>query len=32
MDRTERQKLCLKRWLDAKGHGSIVACTGFGFY
>ena len=30
MDRTERQKLCLKRWLDAKGHGSIVACTGFG--
>ena len=30
MDRTERQKLCLKRWLDAKGHASIVACTGFG--
>lgn len=30
MDRTERQKLCLKRWLEASGKGSIVACTGFG--
>lgn len=30
MDRTERQKLCLKRWLESKGHASIEACTGFG--
>lgn len=30
MDRTERQKLCLKRWLESGGHASIVACTGFG--
>lgn len=32
MDRTERQKLCMKRWLQANGKGSVVACTGFGFY
>ena len=30
MDRTERQKLCMKRWLQSGGKGSIVACTGFG--
>jgi len=30
MDRTERQKLCLKRWLGAGGRASIEACTGFG--
>ena len=30
MDRTERQKICLKRWLNAGGKGSIVATTGFG--
>lgn len=31
MDRTERQKLCIKRWLGAGGNGCVVACTGFGF-
>lgn len=30
MDRTERQKLCLKKWIEAGGAASIVACTGFG--
>ena len=30
MDRTERQKECLKRWLKSGGRASIVACTGFG--
>ena len=30
MDRTERQKVCLKRWLTAGGKASIEACTGFG--
>ena len=30
MDRTERQKLCLKRWLAAGGKGSLECCTGFG--
>ena len=30
MDRTERQKLCIKRWLEFGGSACIVACTGFG--
>ena len=30
MDRTERQKICLKRWLASGGHGSLECCTGFG--
>lgn len=30
MNRTERQKLCMKRWLQSGGKGSVVACTGFG--
>lgn len=30
MDRTERQKLCIKRWLEAGGSACIVAATGFG--
>lgn len=30
MDRTERQKLCIKRWLGAGGLATIVASTGFG--
>ena len=30
MDRTERQKECLKRWLKSGGKASIEACTGFG--
>lgn len=30
MDRSERQKLCIKRWLEAGGNACIVACTGFG--
>jgi len=28
--RDERQKLCLKRWIQANGRATIVACTGFG--
>lgn len=30
MDRTERQKLCIKRWLEAGGTATVVASTGFG--
>lgn len=30
MNRTERQKLAIKRWLDSNGIGTIVAATGFG--
>lgn len=30
MDRTERQKLCIKRWLGAGGSATVVAATGFG--
>lgn len=30
MDRTERQKLCIKRWLAAGGSATVVASTGFG--
>lgn len=30
MDRTTRQKECLKRWIKAGGAASIVAATGFG--
>ena len=30
MDRTERQKLCIKRWLSAGGSATVVASTGFG--
>lgn len=30
MDRTERQKECLKQWLKFGGKASIIACTGFG--
>lgn len=30
ISRTERQKLCIKRWLAAGGQNSIVAATGFG--
>ena len=30
MDRTERQKVCVKRWLKANGAATIVAATGFG--
>jgi len=29
MDRTERQKLCLKRWIKAGGNATVVAATGF---
>lgn len=28
--RDERQKLCLKRWIEAGGAATVVACTGFG--
>ena len=30
VSRTERQKMCIKRWLAAGGQNSIVAATGFG--
>lgn len=30
MTRTERQFTCFKRWLEAGGRATIVACTGFG--
>lgn len=30
MDRTTRQKQCLKKWIDAGGKATIVAATGFG--
>lgn len=32
MDRTQRQRLCIRRWLDCNGKGIIQACTGFGDY
>lgn len=28
--RTERQKACLKRWIQAGGNATVVAATGFG--
>ena len=30
VDRTERQKQCVKAWLSNKAKGTVVACTGFG--
>ncbi|MEG0773568.1 DEAD/DEAH box helicase family protein [Clostridium sp.] len=30
MDRTERQKLSIKRWIDSGGHSIVEGCTGFG--
>lgn len=30
LTRTERQKLCIKRWIEAGGCNSIIAATGFG--
>ena len=30
VDRTERQKQCVKHWLTNKLKGTIVGCTGFG--
>lgn len=30
MNRDERQTLCIQKWLNAKGHATIVAATGFG--
>lgn len=30
MDRTERQKECLNRWIKSGGKGSLECCTGFG--
>lgn len=30
MDRTQRQRLCIRRWLDCNGKGVVEACTGFG--
>lgn len=32
VSRDERQAQALKAWIKAKGHGTIVGCTGFGFY
>lgn len=31
ISRDERQAQALKAWIKAKGHGTIVGCTGFGF-
>ena len=31
ISRDERQTQALKAWIKAKGHGTIVGCTGFGF-
>lgn len=31
VSRDERQAQALKAWIKAKGHGTIVGCTGFGF-
>lgn len=28
--RDERQKICLKKWLNSGGAATVVACTGFG--
>ena len=30
MDRTERQKLCVKNWLNSNARATVVASTGFG--
>lgn len=30
MDRTERQKLGIKRWIDSGGNGTLCWCTGVG--
>ena len=30
MTRTERQKECVRKWLNNKGIGVVLACTGFG--
>lgn len=30
IDRTERQKIGVQRWVDSKLRGSLVYCTGFG--
>jgi hypothetical protein len=30
ISRDERQKICVNKWLAAKGVASIEACTGFG--
>ena len=30
ISRDERQAQALKAWIKAKGHGTIVGCTGFG--
>lgn len=30
MTRSERQRLCIKRWIEAKGHGTIIASFAFG--
>ena len=31
ISRDERQAQSLRAWIKAKGHGTIVGCTGFGF-
>lgn len=30
ISRDERQEEAVRKWLQSKGHGTIVACTGFG--
>lgn len=31
MTRTERQQEAVRKWIAAKGKGTVVAGTGFGF-
>lgn len=31
IDRTSRQKYCIKTWIKSKLHSTIEAATGFGF-
>lgn len=30
MDRTERQKLGIRKWQQSGGKGTLMYCTGFG--
>ncbi len=30
MDRTERQKICIEKWVAAKCKGTLELATGFG--
>lgn len=30
MNRNERQRLSVRRWIDAGGRATVVGCTGYG--